>query len=254
MSLKVEPEELFEVIFEWIGNILSMIYFITPLFNIVRMYKCKINPETFPLLLVLSILFNCLFWIIFAVQSPIWISMLITNTVGLLANIIFLFLYLYLYLNREVKPFIGYGLFVVNCLIEVFYIMWSIIPHQRTNDLVGFIAMIINMIMYASPIQNIVSLFRTGKYEFLPILTNVIGFFATLFWLFYGVLTRDGRTLASNGLSFFIVTLQIAFWAYFFIKAIKHALNDSKKRSLHENMDLGIKEEENEDGDSNSHN
>ncbi len=47
MSLKVEPEELFEVIFEWIGNILSMIYFITPLFNIVRMYKYKINPETF---------------------------------------------------------------------------------------------------------------------------------------------------------------------------------------------------------------
>lgn len=89
--------------------------------------------------------------------------------------------------------------------------------------------MIINMIVY--PIQNIVSLFRKGKYNFLPILTNVIGFFAALLWLFYGVLTRDTGTLLSNGLSFIVLTLQIAFWAYFFIKTIKPFLAQNKASS-----------------------
>lgn len=250
MSLQKEPVEIFQSIFEWIGNGFSILYFISPLFQIIRMYKKKLSPEAFPILLVLTILFNCLFWIIFAVQSPIWISMLITNGIGLLVNIVLLFLYLYIFLQKKIKPFVGYGLFVVNLLGEVFYIMWSLVPHQRTNENVGFVAMIINMIMYASPIQNIVSLFRTGKYEFLPILTNVIGFFATLLWLFYGVLTRDTRTLLSNGLSFIIVTLQIVFWAYFFIRAIKPFLNKNKALA-NEDIKIDIRKVENnhiEDG------
>lgn len=101
-----------------------------------KSYECikKISSESFPILLVLTILFNCLFWFIFAVQSPIWISMIITNGVGVLVNIVLMFLYLYIFLEKKIKPFVVCGLFVINLLGEVFYIMWSLIPHRRTNE------------------------------------------------------------------------------------------------------------------------
>ena len=76
--------------------------------------------------------------------------------------------------------------------------------------------------MYASPGQNIVQLCRTGNYQFLPIVTNAFGFFNTLIWLLYGVLTTNIETIASNGTSFLVNCAQIGFWIYYFVKAVRN--------------------------------
>ena len=107
-------------------------------------------------------------------EKKVWYSLLICNGYGLLINIPMLFLYLFLYLEKNIKKFIGYGLFVVNLLLEVSYLMEVRVIKKRkdSNDLVGFVATVINILMYLSLLQiflNYVQLENMNFYLFLLI-------------------------------------------------------------------------------------
>ena len=86
--------------------------------------------------------------------------------------------------------------------------------------------------MYLSPAVNIIKLFQTGKYEFLPIVTNIVGFITTVVWLIYGILNYDDNnkssryTLYSNGVSSIIVLIQIIFWIYYFLNSRENNSDD----------------------------
>ena len=231
-KLRVTPITFLQKTIEWIASGFSMVYFSTPLIQIIRMYKGQLNVETLPITLIITILFNCTFWILHGItesitEKKVWYSLLICNGYGLLINIAMLFLYLFLYLEKNIKKFIGYGLFVVNLLLEVSYLMevWVINKRKDSNDFVGFVATLINILMYLSPATNIFKLCTTGEYEFLPIFTNIVGFFTILLWLIYGILTYDNYnesakyTLYSNCFSIFVVSIQIVFWIYYFAKS-----------------------------------
>ena len=118
-KLRVTPITFLQKTIEWIASGFSMVYFSTPLIQIIRMYKGQLNVETLPITLIITILFNCTFWILHGItesitEKKVWYSLLICNGYGLLINIAMLFLYLFLYLEKNLKKFIGYGLFVVN--------------------------------------------------------------------------------------------------------------------------------------------
>ena len=68
-KLRVAPKTILEKTIEWIASGLSMVYFSTPLIQIIRMYKGKLNVETLPITLLLTILFNCTFWILMELQN-----------------------------------------------------------------------------------------------------------------------------------------------------------------------------------------
>ena len=101
---------------QYIGNISALIFFATPLFQVLKqkLYKQIDNIKDVSLPLIIIILFNCLFWILNAISSDDlseWIPLLISNIGGLLINIVLLFWYLYVLLDHNKKQFLGYGFF-----------------------------------------------------------------------------------------------------------------------------------------------
>ena len=222
MKFGVEPKGILQGSLEWVGHFFSLVYFVSPAIEIVRLYKGKIERKSIPMFLLLSILFNCLFWCIFGfLHDPIWISMMITNGIGLVVNIALMFLYLYLFLDHALKPFIGYGFFVVNLLVEATYLIYELVNRQiitKADDSLGYIAMVFNVIMYASPITNIIKLFQNKSKDFIPIYTNAVGFLACSVFIAYGVLTESKETWISNTASLAVIVIQIGFWVYFYIK------------------------------------
>ena len=252
-KLTVTPITLIQKIVEWIGSILSMIYFSTPLIQIIKMYKGKLKTEYLPITLLLTILFNCTFWLLHGVtesmnEGKFWASLIICNGYGLIINIALLFFFLYIYLAKNINKFIGYGLFVVNLIFEITYLMeiWVIRKNKENNDFVGFIATVVNVCMYLSPATNIIKVCQTGNYEFLPIITNIVGFFTTLIWLIYGALTQNDKdpsakfTLYSNGFSVLIVAFQISFWLFYFAKYSNNVIQaheDTSNDNINENND-----------------
>ena len=245
MKFGVQPTTTFQVILEWIASIFSIAYFVSPLIEIIRLYKGTVDRKTISMFLLLSILLNCLFWGIFAVlQEDIWVSMILTNSIGLAINIALMFTYLYLFLDYAIKPFLGYGLFVVNLLVEVGYLMFVLINNGKINDLdyVGKIAMCFNILMYASPITNIYKMYRASSYDYLPIYTNLIGFVTCALWIWYGILTKNSATWISNTGSIAVVTLQILFWGYYYWKHPRNGREPLAVESLE--IDPEIKEDQ----------
>ena len=233
-------------ILQIVGNFFALIFFISPLFQIIAMklYSERHDIKNVPLFLILTIIFNCLFWLLNAFSSgdlKSWIPLLVSNIGGLIINTFLLFFYLFVLLKRKVKRFLFFGFFVVNLLVEVTYLTFRYVinpsKEKKDNDtfyLIGFVATIINVLMYSSPVQNIKVIIKEGRYEALPIYTLISGFFVTLAFFIQGILSftqikssDDNKnvkrrsaieTMISNGLSFFLLACLAGVYAYFYFK------------------------------------
>jgi hypothetical protein len=233
-------------ILQIVGNFFALIFFISPLFQIISMklYSERHDIKNVPLFLILTIIFNCLFWLLNAFSSgdlKSWIPLLVSNIGGLIINTFLLFFYLFVLLKRKVKRFLFFGFFVVNLLVEVTYLTFRYVinpsKEKKDNDtfyLIGFVATIINVLMYSSPVQNIKVIIKEGRYEALPIYTLISGFFVTLTFFIQGILSftqikssDDNKnvkrrsaieTMISNGLSFFLLACLAGVYAYFYFK------------------------------------
>ena len=146
----------------YIGNIFSLAYFATPLIQIIQAYKYKLDKNDIPLTLLILIILNCLLWLINAFSSGdlgSWIPLLVSNGAGLLVNVALLFLYLNLLLEKNWKQFLFYGIFTINVIVEISYLMFRFIimtdkesEEQTENEfhMIGFVATVFNVLMYSS--------------------------------------------------------------------------------------------------------
>ena len=223
-------------IFQYIGNFFALIFFASPLFQIIKLklYKEHQDISNVPLFLILTIIFNCLFWLLNAFSGDLkdWIPLLVSNIGGLIINIVLLFFYLFVYLEKNIKKFLGFGFFAIDLIIEITYLTFRYIVDLDDKDLetfhlIGFVATIINVLMYSSPLQNIKKIVKEGKYEALPIYTLSVGFFVTLSFFIQGIISycsadnKDDRrnaieTMVSNGVSFFLLSCLSGVYAYFY--------------------------------------
>ena len=224
------------LILQYIGNISALVYFSTPLFQVYKqkLYKDIDNIKEVSLTLIVSILFNCLFWILNAISSDNisdWIPLLISNIGGLLINIILLFWYLYVLLEHDKKKFLGYGFFVVNLLIEIGYFFYRFIidvPNTDSFHTIGYFATIMNIFMYSSPYCNYKKIVNTKNSGAIPIYTIVSGIFTCLIFFIQGFVSfriskgtaskRDRlsniETMMSNAISFILLGILAALYGF----------------------------------------
>ena len=236
-----QPQEPKEKILEWIAQVLSIIYFLTPVIQIILLYQKKLRIEKIPMFLLLTIVFNCLFWLGLGIEEGnYWWSMIICNGIGLSVNFLMVVLHLYKFFAKRLGSFIGLSSYLIIALVLVFILIKESIQNDVTR---GFIAMVTNVLMYSSPFTNIIKLIRTGEYDFLPILTNIIGFFTCTMWIIYGIVytgNKDSqlKTVISNLISLVMVLIQIIIWLVFFykknIKKIIEAENKLKENNIND--------------------
>ncbi len=231
---ETKPSTLSDIILEWVGNVFSIIYFITPTIQIVLLYKNKLQIENIPMCFLISIVLNCLFWIGLGIMKD-WVSMIICNGIGLGVNFVMVLLHLYKFFNKRLGAFFAFSLYLLIVIVGLFFIIKSFINDVTT----GTIAMILNILMYSSPFVNIIKLIRKGEYNFLSILANIIGFFTCCIWLIYGITKSDASTIISNLISIGLVLIQIITWLVFFYrKKLKHPTEVANV--IDEQLDIGI--------------
>lgn len=228
----------------YIGNILSLAYFATPLIQIIQAYKSKLDKNDIPIILLVLIILNCLLWLINAFASDdlsAWIPLLISNGFGLVINLSILFLYLNLLLDGKLKQFLFYGAFTINVIIEISYFMFRfiILNGQESKDqetkqtefhTIGFVATVFNLMMYSSTFINIRKMMQTRSSDKLPIITIGIGILCTIIFMIQGMIQYSYfnlkeesnqrmyavETMVSNGISFLSLSIQAGIWIFYF--------------------------------------
>ena len=225
-------------ILKYFGNISALIYFSTPLFQVFKqkLYKDIDSIKNVSLALIISILFNCLFWILNAIASDdlsAWIPLLISNIGGILINTVLLFWYLYVLLEHNKKKFLGYGFFVVNLLVEIGYFFHRYIIKDSGEDsfhLTGYIATVINIFMYSSPYFNYKKIIKSRNSGSIPLYTIISGICTCLIFFIQGFVsfrtikdsTRDRQsnieTMISNAISFILLGILAALYGFNYTK------------------------------------
>lgn len=155
-------ESIIASIFGFSAATLSIIFFVSPikLFLEARRTHCLKN---IPALMFIANYLNCVLWVFYGFgkkQAPQWIC----NIIGLSFNLIWLIWYIFLkFKNDIVERILGASFFIISFIWTIVFGLF--INSREKNwqsgliDAIGYSACAINVIMYAAPGQNIVSLF-----------------------------------------------------------------------------------------------
>ena len=252
-------------VLQYFGNISALVYFSTPLFQVLKqkLYKDVDSIKSVSLALIISILFNCLFWLLNAAASDDlkdWIPLLISNLGGLLINIILLFWYLYVLLDHQKKQFIGYGLFVVNLLVQIGYLIYRFIIKDSSEDsfhVIGYMATVINIFMYSSPYFNYKTIINTRNSGAIPLYTIISGIVTCLIFFIQGFVSfrtiKDNirnrqsniETMVSNTISFILLGVLAALYGFHYTKKQTKVENHTEDLginddAINENINEGI--------------
>lgn len=256
-TLQEEQEEPSGAInaLSYVGNMFCLIYFVTPLIQVIRAYKTTtFLISDIPILLLIFIILNCLLWLINAFASDDlggWIPLLISNGAGILINVCLLYLYLNLFLKKNLKLFLFYGIFTLDIIAQISYFMFRfIILNDKDNKgkeqaekefhMIGFVATVINIMMYSSSFVDVVKMTKTKKPENMPIFTIGCGLLCTIIFMVQGVVQYNHynsneqkmyaiETMISNGISFLSLAIQGGIWLFYFITRPKDIHIDDEK-------------------------
>ena len=213
-------------IVSWIGTVIGIILNISPIvmfYSIVTgKNKLEIVPES-------MIIFNILCSSIWACYWYLQVDKFVpffSSAFGLAISEIYSLIYLFYFSNKDWKKYLLFAFLEINLVVEFNYGLLVILGDYIT---VGNIAVVVNIITYITPGQNIIKVFKTKNYNLIPISSTISGALCTLCWFIFGLLIWDIRTIIPNGLGLIFATINSAVWIYFYCNRNKEEDEKSEK-------------------------
>lgn len=204
-----------------LANIMVALYFLSPFLILRSHHTERMQIKFLPLFQVISVLLNCLFWIIsylpdgeMSLESIL--ESLIINTFGLFTGIGLLFYCWVKSYSENSCLFIS----ILNVCHSFFQI--AIFIHFYTQTLgeenqgkliTQIIACIFNVLMYVSLLQNPFLIYFEKKYQkdFLPLDQLYIGLLSTGVWIIYGMVKDDRWIIIPNSIGLFFLIIILIF-------------------------------------------
>ena len=216
-------------IVSWIGTIIGIILNISPsvLFYNIHLGKEKytIIPES---MLIFNILCPSLWACYWYLQEDKFVPFF-SAVAGLGISEIFSLLYLYYLSGKCLKKYLLFALLEINLVIEFNYVLIRIIGDYPT---VGNIAVVVNILTYIAPGQNIIKVCKEKNYKLIPIASTLSGASCALSWLIFGLLIKDIHTIIPNTLGLIFAGINSLIWAYFYCKRDKDDEEEDKKELI----------------------
>lgn len=237
MSEQIQPSidniTIIKDIVAWIGTALAIGLKITPSVLFYKIFmkieKHNIIPES---MLVFNVLVGQL-WMCYWLRQDNFVPTFSAG-VGTCFSILFAALYLFIIFNGKWTTFIIALLIVGDLILQVFYGLLYILP----LPIVGKFAMIINIISYAAPGQNIIKVIRKGDYKLIPIVTTMAGLLCSMSWTLFGILQKDWNAIIPNSLGIFFSSVNILVWFIFYCKSKGNNSNEKSKALVEEGVEM----------------
>lgn len=156
-------ESLVASIFGWAGTVLACFFFISPANLFLKMVKTGSLKEIPSLMLIFNS-FNCILWLVYGLSgggTQVWVC----NSIGLFFSMIYCIWYLLYFFEEVLKKILSILVYLVIFGGLIFFGIYCKIHEEdfgkpKVKVPVGWIALIINVIMYAAPGQNLVRIIK----------------------------------------------------------------------------------------------
>ncbi|XP_071729789.1 bidirectional sugar transporter SWEET17-like [Rutidosis leptorrhynchoides] len=195
-----------------IGNIISVLMFLSPVKTFWRIVQKK-STEEFECLPYICTLLNSSLWTYYGITKPGSYLVATVNGFGILVEIVYISLFL-IYAppttrakTAKLAGILDVFVFAVAVLVTQFGM-----EGDMRIDVVGFMGAALNIIMYASPLTVMKLVVTTKSVEYMPFLLSLFLFLNGGVWTLYAFLVDDWFLGVPNGTGFVLGFAQLVIY------------------------------------------
>ena len=198
-------------IFSSLGTFTSFLLSFTPTFPFLKVLKKQEKIDILPEGLLLSLILTRIVW------GSVWIitsrKIAMFNCIsGIIICDIFVILYFYLYFNRTYFKTFFAGIILI--IIEI--VLISISVSWGNYNVLSYIAMIFNTLMFVSPFQKILRVIKEKNYKLIPICTTIVNILCSISWLGHGVCISMVSQIIPNAIGLILSVVNAYTWIYYY--------------------------------------
>ncbi|XP_027160986.1 bidirectional sugar transporter SWEET17-like [Coffea eugenioides] len=198
-----------------IGNIISVLMFLSPVKTFWRIVKRK-STEDFESLPYICTLLNSSLWTYYGITRPGSYLVATVNGFGVVVEIIYVSLFLiFAPPKMKGKTAVLAGALDVGFLAAAILATQFLTTGDTRIDVIGYMSSGLNIIMYGSPLAAMKTVVTTKSVEYMPFLLSFFLFLNGGIWTFYAVLVQDWFLGVPNGIGFILGTVQLVLYAIY---------------------------------------
>ncbi|KAG2651179.1 bidirectional sugar transporter SWEET15-like [Panicum virgatum] len=196
-----------------LGNIISLMVFLSPLPTFYRVYRKKAT-EGFQSTPYVVTLFSCMLWIFYALLKSGSELLVTINGVGCVIETVYIAMFL-VYAPRPARVLTAKMLLGLNVgvfgLVALVTMLLSKHGSLRVHVL-GWICVSVALSVFAAPLSIMRQVIRTKSVEFMPFSLSFFLVLSAVIWFAYGALKKDVFVAFPNVLGFVFGVAQMALY------------------------------------------
>ena len=200
-------------IFGWVGTGISMFFYIAPVVPFLKLIKGEISCKESPGILLICSFMNCILWGDYGLLLDRFL-IYFANGIGGTITLIWIVIFIIHYVEKRFAMALLYNLILTIAIVGIALLFFFIVPYQVT----GKIAMVFNVLMYASPGEKMITVFRTGNYKLIPIWSTLGGTACSACWMIYGIYLVDWNQIIPNALGVLFSIFQVIVFLFYKLK------------------------------------
>ncbi|XP_024996934.1 bidirectional sugar transporter SWEET4-like isoform X2 [Cynara cardunculus var. scolymus] len=212
-----------------IGNITALILFLSPVPTFVKIVK-KGEVEQFSPIPYLATFVNCGIWVLYGLPlvHPHSLLVITINGSGFVIETIYLLLFL-IYSDRKQRVKVLLIALAEILFLVVLTALVLTVAHTTKvrSSIVGSIAIVGNIMMYASPLSVMKLVITTKSVEYMPFFLSLFSLLNGISWTIYALIRFDPYIVIPNGLGSLLGITQLILYATFY-KSTKRQLAERK--------------------------
>uniref|UniRef100_A0A5B7CFP0 Bidirectional sugar transporter SWEET n=1 Tax=Davidia involucrata TaxID=16924 RepID=A0A5B7CFP0_DAVIN len=220
-----------------IGNIISVLVFLSPVQTFWRIVNNR-STEEFESLPYICTLLSSSLWTYYGVTKPGSYLVATVNGFGVVVEIIYVSLFLiYAPPRMRAKTALLAGILDVGFLVAAILVTHLAMDGDLRIDVIGFMCAGLNIVMYGSPLAAMKTVVTTKSVEYMPFLLSFFLFLNGGIWTFYAFLVQDWFLGVPNGTGFVLGIAQLVLYAiYRKSKSSKTISDDLESEWQHEHL------------------
>ncbi|KAL4642986.1 hypothetical protein ACB092_02G059800 [Castanea dentata] len=210
-----------------IGNVISVLMFLSPVGTFWRIIKHG-STEEFESLPYICTLLNSALWTYYGIIKPGEVLVATINGFGILVETTFVTVFLlYAPAKSRTKTAILVGILDVGFLAAAVLVTQLALQGEKRIDAIGFLCAGLNILMYGSPLAATGTVVTTKSVEYMPFFLSFFLFLNSGTWTIYALLVGDYFLLVPNGSGFLLGTVQLVLYAIY--RKPRRSNNDSER-------------------------
>ena len=206
-------EDMVGNIFGWVGTGISTFFYIAPIVPFIKLIKGEITYKESPGILLICSFMNCILWGDYGLLLDRFL-IYFANGIGGVITLIWIVIFIIHFVEKRFAMALLYNLILIVAIVGIAMLFFFIVPYEVT----GKIAMVFNVLMYASPGEKMITVFKTGNYKLIPIWSTLGGTACSACWMIYGIYLVDWNQIIPNALGVIFSIIQIIVFLFYKLK------------------------------------